>query len=59
MNITQNLGKKTCKIWVKKCTWCQKTSSGPICRYYMAILISSLRDTFLPKIWVKKCVKFG
>ena len=36
-----------------------KTSSGPICRYYIAILISSLRDTFLPKIWVKKRVKLG
>ena len=35
----------------KKCTSCQKTSSGPTCRYYLAILLSSLRDTFLPKIW--------
>ena len=26
-----------------------KTSSGPTCRYYIAILISSLRDTFYPK----------
>ena len=38
---------------------CQKTSSGPTCRYYIAILKSSLRDTFLPKIWGKKCPKFG
>ena len=43
----------------KKCTSCQKTSSGPTCRYYIAILISSLRDTFFPKIWGKKCPKFG
>ena len=55
----QNLGEKMSKIWVKKRVNCQKTSSGPICRYYIAILKSSLRDTFLPKIWGKKCPKFG
>ena len=43
----------------KKCTRCQKTSSGPTCRYYIAILISSLRDIFLPKIWAKKCPNLG
>ena len=55
----QNLGKKMSKFWVKKCTRCQKTSSGPICRYYIAILKSSLRDTFFPKIWGKKCPNLG
>ena len=44
------------KIWGKKRVSCQKTSSGPICRYYILILISSLRDTFLSKIWGKKRV---
>ena len=47
------------KIWVKKRVNCQKPSSGPTCRYYIAILISSLRDIFLPKIWAKKCPNFG
>ena len=40
-------------IWGKKHVKCQKTSTGPTSRYYLAILKPSLRDTFLPKIWRK------
>ena len=58
MDIRPKRVKKRVKFGLKNVHGVKK-SSGPICRYYMAILISSIRDTFLPKFWGKKRVKFG